>query len=198
MEINNSPRQTFGAVKPGDLKYLDQNGDGVIDKQDRVKMFGSSTPLLTFGFGLHAGWKGLKVFADFQGVTGVTIDLLDSPLYQPLVSNTTISQTFLNREVTWAPGREMYATMPRLTTQENPNNYQANSLWYRDGSFIKLRNAGISYTIPRSATKLCDVTLSLTGTNLFSTDNIRFADPEQLGAYYPSLRTFWGGVKFTF
>ena len=198
VEINNSPRQTFGAVKPGDLKYLDQNGDGVIDKQDRVKMFGSSTPLLTFGFGLHAGWKGLKVFADFQGVTGVTIDLLDSPLYQPLVSNTTISQTFLNREVTWAPGREMYATMPRLTTQENPNNYQANSLWYRDGSFIKLRNAGISYTIPKKAMKLCDVTLSLTGTNLFSTDNIHFADPEQLGAYYPSLRTFWGGVKFTF
>ena len=198
VEINNSPRQTFGAVKPGDLKYLDQNGDGVIDKQDRVKMFGSSTPLLTFGFGLHAGWKGLKVFADFQGVTGVTIDLLDSPLYQPLVSNATISQTFLNREVTWAPGREMYATMPRLTTQENPNNYQANSLWYRDGSFIKLRNAGISYTIPKSAMKLCDVTISLTGTNLFSTDNIRFADPEQLGAYYPSLRTFWGGVKFTF
>ena len=198
VEINNSPRQTFGDVKPGDLKYRDQNGDGVIDKQDRVKMFGSSVPLLTFGFGLHAGWKGFKVYADFQGVTGVTIDLLDSPLYQPLVSNTTISQTFLNREVTWAPGREMYATMPRLTTQENPNNYQANSLWYRDGSFIKLRNAGISYTIPKKAVKLCDITVSLTGTNLFSTDNIHFADPEQLGAYYPSLRTFWGGVKFTF
>ena len=198
VEINNSPRQTFGDVKPGDLKYRDQNGDGVIDKQDRVKMFGSSTPLLTFGFGLHAGWKGLKVFADFQGVTGVTIDLLDSPLYQPLVSNGTISQTFLNREVTWAPGREMYATMPRLTTQENPNNYQANSLWYRDGSFIKLRNAGISYTIPKSALKLSDVTISLTGTNLFSTDNIHFADPEQLGAYYPSLRTFWAGIKFNF
>ena len=161
-------------------------------------MFGSSTPLLTFGFGLHAGWKGLKVFADFQGVTGVTIDLLDSPLYQPLVSNSTISQTFLNREVTWAPGREMYATMPRLTTQENPNNYQANSLWSRAGSFIKLRTAGISYTIPQSAMRLCETTLYVMGTNLFSLDNIHFADPEQLGAYYPSLRTIWAGVKMTF
>ena len=198
VEINNSPQQTFGAVKPGDLKYRDQNGDGIIDKQDRVKMFGSSTPLLTFGFGLHLGYKGFKAFADFQGVTGVTIDLLDSPLYQPLVSNTAISQTFLDREVTWAPGREMYATMPRLTTQENPNNYQANSLWYRDGSFIKLRNAGISYTIPKKAVKLCDLTISLTGTNLFSTDNIHFADPEQLGAYYPTLRTYWAGIKFNF
>jgi len=198
MEINNSPQQTFGTVRPGDLKYRDQNGDGVIDKQDRVKMFGSSTPLLQFGFGLHAGYKNFKVYADFQGVTGVTIDLLDSPLYQPLVSNGTISKTFLDREVTWAPGREEYATMPRLTTQENPNNYQANSLWYRDGSFIKLRNVGVSYTIPKDVFRLCDATVSLTGTNLFSLDNIGFADPEQLGAYYPSTRVVWAGIKFNF
>ena len=198
VEINNSPQQTFGTVRPGDLKYRDQNGDGVIDRQDRVKMFGSSTPLLQFGFGLHAGYKGFKVYADFQGVTGVTVSLLDSPLYQPLVSNGTVSQTFLSREITWAPGREQYATMPRLTTQENPNNYQANSLWYRDGSFIKLRNVGISYTIPKKALKVCDATVSLTGTNLFSLDNIGFADPEQLGAYYPSTRVFWAGIKFNF
>ncbi|MBO6096784.1 MAG: SusC/RagA family TonB-linked outer membrane protein, partial [Bacteroidales bacterium] len=198
MEINNSPRQTFGEVRPGDLKYLDQNDDGVIDKLDRVKMFGSSTPLLQFGFGLHFGWKGLKVYADFQGMTGVTVDLLDSPLYQPLVNNGSISNTFLQREITWAPDRANLATMPRLTTQENPNNYQANSLWYRDGSFIKLRNLGISYTIPKKALRLCDATVSITGTNLFSFDNIGFADPEQLGAYYPSTRAYWVGVKFNF
>ena len=197
-EINNSPQQTFGAVRPGDLKYRDQNGDGVIDKQDRVKMFGSTTPLLQFGFGLNFGYKNFKVYADFQGVTGVTVDLLDSPLYQPLVSNGTISKTFLDREITWAPGREAYATMPRLTTQENPNNYQANSLWYRDGSFIKLRNLGISYTIPKKVMRVCDATVTLTGTNLFSLDNIGFADPEQLGAYYPSTRVFWAGIKFNF
>ena len=198
MEINNSPQQTFGAVLPGDLKYRDQNGDGIIDSQDRVKMFGSYKPLLNFGFGLHAGYKNFKVYADFQGVTGVTISLLGSPLYSPLRSSTTISQTFLDREVTWAPGREAYATMPRLTTQESSNNYRDNSLWYRDGSFIKLRNVGISYTIPKKALKLCDATVSLTGTNLFSLDNIRFADPEQLDAYYPSTRVVWAGVKFNF
>ena len=198
MEINNSPQQTFGSVRPGDLKYRDQNGDGIIDKQDRVKMFGSTTPLFQFGFGLQAGYKNFKVYADFQGVTGVTIDLLDSPLYQPLVSNGTISNTFLEREITWAPGREAYATMPRLTTQENPNNYQANSLWYRDGSFIKLRNLGVSYTLPKKVLRICDATLTLTGTNLFSLDNIHFADPEQLGAYYPSTRVFWAGIKFNF
>ena len=197
-EINNSPQQTFGAVRPGDLKYRDQNGDGVINSQDVVKMFGSSNPLLQFGFGLNAEWKGFKVYADFQGVTGVTVNLLDSPLYQPLVSNGTISSTFLSREITWAPGREAYATMPRLTTQENNNNYRNNSLWYRDGSFIKLRNVGVSYSFPKSLLKICDATVYVEGTNLFSLDNIGFADPEQLGAYYPSTRTYWAGVKFNF
>ena len=198
VEINNSPQQTFGDVRPGDLKYRDQNGDGIIDSQDVVKMFGSSTPLLQFGFGLNAGWKGFKVYADFQGVTGVTVNLLDSPLYKPLVSNGTISKTFLDREVTWTPERAGSATMPRLTTQANNNNYRNNSLWYRDGSFIKLRNVGVSYTIPKSVFGICDATVSVNGTNLLSFDNIGFADPEQLGAYYPSTRVWWAGIKFNF
>ena len=197
-EINNSPRQTFGDVRPGDLKYRDQNGDGVIDSQDKVKMFGSSTPLCQFGFGIHVGWNGLKVFADFQGVTGVTVSLLDSPLYQPLVGNGTISRTFLKREIPWTPENAANATVPRLTTQENNNNYRDNSLWYRDGSFLKLRNVGISYTIPRKWMKICDATVSFNATNVFSADSIGFADPEQLGAYYPTTRVFWAGLKFNF
>ena len=197
-EINNSPKQTFSDVRPGDLKYKDQNGDGVINDEDVVKMFGSSTPLFQFGFGVNFGWKGLKVYADFQGVTGVTVNLLDSPLYQPLVNNGTISNTFLAREVTWTPETAAYATMPRLTTLENANNYRKNSLWYRDGSFIKLRNLGISYTIPKKFTRFSDITVSLNGTNLFSLDNIKFADPEQLEAAYPSTRVFWAGLKFNF
>ena len=198
LEINNSPKQTFGDVRPGDLKYRDQNGDGVIDSQDVVKMFGSSTPLLEFGFGLHAGYKGFKVFADFQGVTGVTVSLLDSPLYQPLTNNSTISDTFLSRETPWTPETATTATMPRLTTLDGDNNYRSNSLWYRDGSFIKLRNVGISYNIPKDVLKICDATVSLNGTNLFSLDNIKFADPEQLQAAYPSTRVIWGSVKFNF
>lgn len=197
-EINNSPKQTFGEVRPGDLKYRDQNNDGVIDNQDRVKMFGSSTPLFQYGFGIHAGWKGFKVFADFQGATGVTVSLLDSPLYMPLSGNTTISDTFLKREIPWTPENAANATMPRLTTLDGDNNYRSNSLWYRDGSFLKLRNVGVSYTIPRKLLKICDATVSVNGTNLFSVDDIKFADPEQLGANYPTTRVIWAGIKFNF
>ena len=162
-------------------------------------MFGStSLPLLQFGFSLKCQWKALKFFADFQGLTGYTISLLDSPLYQPLVDNGTISKTFLSREVFWTPQTADIATMPRITTMENDNNYRDNSLWYRDGSFLKLRNIGISYDVPRSLLKICDATVSLNATNVFSLDNIGFADPEQLGAYYPTTRVVWAGVKFNF
>lgn len=198
IDINNSPVQTFSIVRPGDIKYKDQNGDNRIDEQDIVKMFGSSIPRFYFGLNLNLAYKGFELSADFQGLTGRSVSLLDSPLYSPLVMNGNISNTFLEREIPWTPDNAGQATMPRLTTQTNPNNYRANSLWYRDGSFIKLRNLYLAYTLPKSTVRFADVKLYLQGTNLFSLDNIHFADPEQLGATYPSIRSYWLGVKFNF
>ena len=88
--------------------------------------------------------------------------------------------------------------MPRLTTEPNANNWQAGSLWYRDGSFIKLRNLTVSYTFPKAMIRFADMKIFLQGMNIFSLDNIGFADPEQLQAAYPSVRTWWAGVKFNF
>ena len=197
-DINNSPTQTFSDVKPGDVKYKDQNGDNRIDEKDIVKMFGSTTPRFYFGFNVNFSYKGLEVSADFQGMTGVTVNLLNSPLYQPLVNNGTISDTFLKNEIFWTPENKDIATMPRLTTLTNENNYRNSSLWYRDGSFIKLRNVTIAYTFPKSMTRFADLKVFVTGTNLFSADNIGFADPEQLVAAYPSTRSYWAGIKFNF
>ena len=97
-EINNSPQQTFSGIAPGDVKYKDQNGDNRIDEKDVVKMFGSSLPRFYFGFNLNFSYKRFELSADFQGMTGVTVSLLDSPLYRPLVDNGNISNTFLNEE----------------------------------------------------------------------------------------------------
>lgn len=198
MDINNSPVQTFSTVRPGDIKYKDQNGDNKIDEQDMVKMFGSNVPRFYFGVNLSASYKNFEISADFQGMTGVTTNLLNSPLYKPLVNNGNISNTFLNNETPWTPENAANATMPRLTTQANANNYHTNSLWYRDGSFIKLRNLYLSYTFPKKMIRFADMKVYLQGSNLFSLDNISFADPEQLGAMYPSTRSYWMGVKFNF
>ena len=198
MEINNSPTQTFSAVRPGDVKFKDQNGDAIIDSKDIVKMYAPSTPEAWFGFNLHASYKSVDISADFQGIAGVTVNLLNSPLYQPLVNNGTISNTFLEREIPWSPDNRENATMPRLTTQANANNYQNSSLWYRNGSFLKLRNLQLGYTLPKATTGIADARIYLQGTNLFSFDKIEFTDPEQLNAAYPSTRAFWAGVTFNF
>lgn len=197
-EINNSPVQTFSTIRPGDIKYKDQNGDNKIDEQDIVKMFGSDAPRFYFGVNMFASYKNFEISADFQGMTGVTANLMDSPLYKPLVENGNISQTFLDREIPWTPETASKATVPRLTTLANANNYRANSLWYRDGSFIKLRDLYICYTFPKEMVRFADMKVYLQGSNLFSLDNIGFTDPEQLGAVYPNARTYWMGVKFNF
>ena len=198
MDINNSPRQTFSQVAPGDIKYKDQNGDNIIDEKDVVKMFGSSIPRFYFGLDLNFSYKQFELSADFQGITGKTVSLLNSPLYNPLVNNGNISDTFLDEEIYWTPESKENATMPRLTTLDNKNNYRSSSLWYRDASFLKLRNLLISYTLPKSKTSFADIKVFVQGTNLFSLDNIKFADPEQLYMNYPSIRSYWAGIKFNF
>lgn len=198
MEVNDSPVQTFSVVRPGDIRYKDQNGDNRIDDKDMVKMFGSSAPSIYYGINLNLSYKRFEMSADFQGMAGQTVSLLDSPLYNPLVNNGNISNTFLEREISWTPENSTNATMPRLTTLENANNYRNNSLWYRDASFLKLRNLQIAYTIPKSFLRLAELKVYVQGTNLFSIDNIGFADPEQLGANYPALRSYWAGMKFSF
>lgn len=198
MDINNSPRQTFSEVKPGDIKYKDQNGDNVIDDRDVVRMFGSSVPRFYFGLNLNMRYKGFEVYMDFQGLTGKTVSLLQSDLYKPLVNNGNISNTFLQNETCWTAENKSNATMPRLTTLDNNNNYRTSSLWLRDGSFIKLRNLIISYTFKKEFTKFADVKLFVQGNNLFSLDNIGFADPELLQTSYPSVRSYWAGVKLNF
>ncbi len=198
MEINNSPNQTFSTVRPGDLKYKDQNGDNIIDDRDVVKMYESSTPRFYFGFGFTLRYRQIELSADFQGVTGVTINMLDSPLYTPLVNNGNLSQTLLDNETPWSADKISDATIPRLTTLENANNYRNNSLWYRDGSFLKLRKLGVSYTLPKRLVHIADMKVYFEGNNLFCLDGIKTVDPEQLTATYPSVRTFFIGVKFNF
>ena len=123
---------------------------------------------------------------------------MDKKLKIGVIGNGNISQTLLDHEIPWSAERASEATMPRLTTLSNANNYRNNSYWYRDGSFIKLRNLTVAYTLPKRILRFADMKIYLQGTNLFSLDNLKTVDPEQLGAAYPSVRSYWAGVKFNF
>ena len=197
-DIKNTVTHTFATVKPGDIKYVDQNDDFKITEEDVVPIGHSSIPEWYFGFGFNLGYKGLKLSTQFQGCAGVTVNMLNSPLYKPIVGNTTLSETFLEMEVPWSQLTADTATVPRLTTLSNANNYRNSSIWYRDGSFLKLRDVTLSYTFPKRWIRIADMELWVKGTDLFSIDALGLIDPECISASYPSLRTWWAGVKFKF
>lgn len=191
-DIDNSPAQQFGPVQAGDLKYKDVNGDGVINEYDMVPMgYSSSWPEIYYGFNVGFEWKGLGFNAYFQGVGHYTASLT-SPVYRPLVNNTSISKyAYENR---WTPENPT-ARFPRLTTETVNNNLQNSSVWYQDRSFMKLRNCEVYYKIPSNwldKIKLKQAKVYVRGVDLFSIDNIPLTDPEAIGGsdeVYPATRS---------
>ncbi len=181
------------AIKPGDIKYRDVNGDGVIDGNDATAIGKTSVPEYTAG--LHTGlrYKGLDADLVFQGVTGVT-QYLGGSRYAAFQGNGQIAELALGR---WTPQTGSAATYPRLSIDGNQNNYRFSSFYQRDGSFIKLRSAEIGYTFSDKTLKrlhLSGTRLFVNGTNLFTLDKIKEGDADALYGY-PQLRTFSVGLK---
>jgi TonB-linked SusC/RagA family outer membrane protein len=198
-EISTSPNQLFSIVQPGDIKYMDQNDDGLINEYDRVKMGYSTTlPELYFSTAFNFEYKGLGIDGLIQGVGNYTRYLNTTSVFWPLIGNTTIS-TFSNNS--WTPETANTAKLPRLTTVGNANNYRPNNIWLKDGSFLKLRSMGIYYNIPQqliSNFSVRNMQLYLRGYNLLSLDRIKYLDPESFGITYPTLTTYVFGIKIEF
>jgi TonB-linked SusC/RagA family outer membrane protein len=196
-EIANSPAQNFGEVKPGDIRYKDQNGDGVIDELDEVPMgYSSDYPEMYFSSSVGASYKGVSVSALFQGTANYTAYLNTPGVFRPMRNNNTISTHYYNRR--WTPATSASATYPRLSTEENSNNFRPNSLWLTDRSFVKLRSLKISYSLPSAlveSMKLNGLQVVVRGQNLFSIDDIPVLDPEHLTSSYPLLRSYSAGIE---
>ena len=197
-DIDNSPVSDFGDVRPGDIKYVDQNGDGRINEFDEVPMGYASTPEIYYSANIGFGYKGFQVTALFQGTERSSAFLNDSHIYWPLRSvNSNISTWYDNY---WTPDNQN-AELPRLTTVPNNNNFRVNDIWLRDNSFLKLRYAEVAYIIPQtiySGVGLEQIRVFLQGNNLFSIDEIEYQDPENIGISFPSLRTYTAGLNVRF
>ena len=196
-EIANSPEQNFGEVRPGDIKYKDQNGDGIINELDEVPMgYSSDYPEMYFSSSFGASYKGLSVSALFQGTANYTAYLNTPGVFRPMRNNNTISTHYYNRR--WTPASAGSATYPRLSTEENSNNFRPNSVWLTDRSYVKLRSLKVAYSLPSSVVepmKLDRLRIVLQGQNLFSIDDIPVLDPEHLSSGYPILRSYSAGVE---
>ena len=198
-EIDNSPRQMFSEVYPGDYRYKDQNDDGVVDEYDTVPLGKNSTfPEMYYAFHLDLSYRNIGLSALFQGVGNYSVNLTTTGMYRPLINGANMSRNYWDN--CWKAGMNT-AIYPRPTTTGSDNNYRANSVFISDRSYLKLRNVELWYRIPSKAySKLSrpEIKLFLRGTNLFSIDNIDVLDPEVLGVSYPLLRTFQTGLSLTF
>lgn len=203
-EIRNSPTQTFGEVMPGDIKYKDVNGDGIIDKYDRVAIGATTKPNLTYGFGVSTQWKGFNVSVHFQGVGKSTFQIKGSTVHMFSLGegwgNILDDMAKLNR---WQLGvnEDPNAEYPRLTYGANSNNYQESTFWLRDASYLRLKTLDIGYTLPTSLVNklyLSNVRIFFIGTNLLTFSKFKLWDPEMGssdGKKYPLSKTFSLGVS---
>ena len=187
-DIRNSPTQTFSTVRPGDVKYKDQNNDNRIDAYDEVAI-GKSTivPEMVYGLNLGFEYKGFGVDATFQGISGISTMLTTPHVYRPLRNNNNISTWYLSDRIRWTESTKDIANVPRLSTLDNANNYRNSTQWLENGSFLKLRNLNIYYTFPQKWTErlqMDKLQIYVRAQDLFSLDHIKYLNCESLSLGY--------------
>ena len=189
-------KSSYANVKPGDLKYKDQNNDNIINDYDSKPMKFSKIPEWTMGVNVGFKFKGFDVDAFFEGVTNRTV-IMPSAYTQPFAGGNNITPFSLNA---WTPETAFTANSPRLTTQTNLNNTQSSDFWMRDGSFIKLRSLELGYTVPKIGIfKHFDTIRAFAnGTNLFVWDKITALEAEDLSMGYPLMKSVSVGLNIVF
>ena len=214
-DIDTWPKQTFGDVKPGDIKYRDINGDGLINSFDVVPIGYTHVPETNYGFGVSASWMGFDASIFFSGVGNYTRFISGANLYGASTNMDQLGQIYedvaLNR---WTPDNpNPNAPYPRLTLNKSENNQFSYSIdgqsalstyWQRDMSFLRLKNAEIGYTIPKRVTRkigMTTVRFYAQGVNLLTFAKFKLWDPELAagnGNTYPQMRTFCFGANVNF
>lgn len=204
-DVANSPVQSVGghASMPGDFKYKDLNGDGVVNSKDRAPIGYSNVPEYTFGASFGINYKGFDLSVLLQGVTHV---------YNYYNGTGTFTTSFgvpnyVSRHLeSWTPERSASGApidYPRLTTFQSPNE-KANSFFIIDASYLRLKNAEIGYSLPANWSKKIGakgVRIYANGLNLLTWDRLptKNFDPELVDALsYPITRLYNLGANITF
>lgn len=147
-DIASSPTSSFGEVKPGDIKYVDQNGDNVIDEKDEVYLgerYGWQGAPFTMGVNLTLKWKDFTFFALGTGYFGASA--MKSSDYYWVYGDRKYSEVVRNR---WTPATAETATYPRLTTLSNTHNFRSSDFWMYKTNRFNLAKIQVTYDLPTS------------------------------------------------
>lgn len=202
-EIDLSPEQKFGTVRPGDVKYLDYNGDGVVDAHDEVAIGYSRVPEINYGFGLQINWKGLDFGAFFRGQAHVSYSLGGS--FFPFANGVGKGNLFAKAMDRWSEENpNPNAFYPRLSASASANNQKASTRTIYDGSLLRLSDLEVGYTFRGKHLKSwgCQsLRVYFVGSNLLLFSPWDMWDPESgstNGSNYPLARKFNLGVRISF
>lgn len=137
--------QPWGAVKPGDIRYEDINGDSKINDLDLTKIGNPVVPQVIYGVSPSVRYKGISLDLLFQGVTNANLYLDRQNAW---AFHNGMSALKENMDY-WTP-ENPNAKNPRITSGPTTNNTQTSSFWMKDGSYLRLKSATLAYTIPAS------------------------------------------------
>lgn len=180
-EVQSYPKPAGAIVGPGDLKFVDRNGDGLIDDKDKT-VLGNPFPRYTFGFTYRLNYKNFDFQMFIQGV-GKRDAFLRGELVEPFHYNygATVYEHMTDY---WTP-QNPDATYPRLAavgSASNTNNWRTGSDLYRyNAAYARLKNVNIGYTFPKAFSKKAGMErlrVSLIGQNLLTLSKLSFIDPE--------------------
>lgn len=193
-----------GGFKAGDLKYVDTNGDGKLNGDDRVYT-NSTEPVYTFGLNLTAGWKGFDLSLMFNGAAKVA-RLFDSHEVYGAFSGDAGHPASIWKDAWTETNKD--ASMPRIFTDTNsPSSSRSaqSTFWLQNTNYLRLKNLQFGYTLLKSLLSnwgVENVRFYYSVENLFTIDNMKISiDPEatsQRLSSYPLLRTHAFGVNITF
>lgn len=199
-EIKTSPSQlAIGSPQVGDRKYRDFNRDGKIDQYDQFAQGYTNIPEITYGFSLGARYKGIDFSLLFQGVGNISLDFWRGQVD--------------DRFGRWSPFKTteqniQEATYPALHVSNNTNNTVISYGKFGNvfsGSYLKLKNVELGYTLPQKWTKsirISSTRIYVNGSNLaILRDFLKYIDPETAsggGDFYPQMRVINFGVNVTF
>ena len=204
-------RAPTGTKNLGDLKYLDVNGDGIINPEyDYVKTGYGQIPEINFSLNMEVTYKNFYATMLWQGVTHCDYEL--SGVYD---SGTTAATSYTSPfggkgnsayyliEGAWTP-ENTNAKYPRLTTIANGNNAARSTWWVVNGQYLRLKNFNIGYNVPERVlrkTPFSRINIYLAGTNLLTLSHFKYVDPESpsvSNGYYPQQKTYSLGLNVTF
>jgi TonB-linked SusC/RagA family outer membrane protein len=194
---NRNVTQSFGEVKPGDIKYVDQNGDNIIDGKDEVFLGRAGWSGAPFNFGIHltAKWKNFTLFALGTGNTGTYG--IKSGSYYWVSGEGKYSAAVRDR---WTEDTQNSATYPRLTTLNGDNNFRSSDFWLYETDRFNLSKVQLTYDIPKQILEksfIRELSLYLSGSDLLVLSKERELMEMNVGGT-PQSRFYNLGLKASF